>query len=58
MCPHGADILQRPAAEGTPVTVLPMVLPQQSLLSKVWLAALVFAGRRDGRGGRGGRLID
>lgn len=26
--PHGADILQRPAAEGAPVTVLPMVLPQ------------------------------
>lgn len=26
--PHGANILQCPTAEGTPVTMLPMVLPQ------------------------------
>lgn len=56
--PHGTDVLQCSAAEGTPVTMLPMVLPQQSLLPEVRLAPLVFAGRRDRCGGRGGRLIN
>lgn len=57
---HIADILQRHAAEGTPVAVLSMVLLQQLLLLEVRLAALllILAGdRRDRRAGRrGGRL--
>lgn len=56
--PHGADVLQRPAAERALVTVLAMMLPQQPLLPVVRLSALILASGRDRRGGRDGRLIN